>query len=83
MNTKMALTKVINKLGSQAELARQLNTSRGFITDWMTGRREIPARLVRKIVMLSNGEITESDLRPDVFYDYKTEEKKELSYVAA
>mgnify|MGYP003705035717 CR=1 FL=1 len=35
------------------------------------------SKLVKKLVIISQGEVTEKDLRPDIFYD-EFEEKKEL-----
>lgn len=69
MDSQKAVLKIVKKMGSMAELARQLGVSRGSVNDWVKGRRKIPARLVKKIVNLSDGELTEEDLRPDVFYN--------------
>ena len=67
MNTKSALLKIVKIVGSQAELARQLKVSQGNISDWIVGRRNVPAKKVRPLVLLSKGTITEKDLRPDIF----------------
>lgn len=67
MNTKNALLKIVKIVGSQAELARQLKVSQGNVSDWIDGRRNVPAKKVRPLVLLSKGTITEKDLRPDIF----------------
>lgn len=69
MKPKTALLKIVNKVGSIAELGRRLNVSRGHVSNWIAGRRTIPIKKVRELVLLSEGEITKKDLRPDVFND--------------
>jgi DNA-binding transcriptional regulator YdaS (Cro superfamily) len=83
MKKEEALRKVINKVGSGAELGRKLGVSNTIVWDWVGGRKPIPAKLVRKLVELSQGEITESDLRPDIFYPINLDQKKEPSYRVA
>jgi DNA-binding transcriptional regulator YdaS (Cro superfamily) len=80
MRTNEAIKKVVKKVGSMAELGRLLGASTGNVSDWVAGRRAIPARFVRKLVTISEGEVTEQDLRPDVFYD---DEKKDLRLMVA
>lgn len=82
MNKKEALLKIVNKVGSQSELARRLGVTRYYVYGMLTGKDQISSRLVKKLVALSEGEITEKDLRPDIFYD-EFEEKKELRYATA
>lgn len=76
MSRQDALRKIIRKAGSMAELARLLNTSRSYVNDWEKGRAAIPPRFVRKLVVLSEGEVLESDLRPDIFYPINLDQKK-------
>ena len=83
MKKEKPLSKVINRVGSMSELARRLGVSRAYVNDWEKGRKKIPATLVKKLVALSDGEVTAYDLRPDVFYDYEVEEKKELRMAGA
>jgi DNA-binding transcriptional regulator YdaS (Cro superfamily) len=77
MNKQQALMKIITKVGSQSELARRLGVTRDYVNHMVKGRSQISSKLVKKLVLLSEGEITEKDLRPDIFYD-EFEEKKEL-----
>lgn len=67
MSTHKALVKIIKIVGSQAELARQLGVSRGNVSDWVDGRRNVPAKKVRALVLLSKGLVVEKDIRPDIF----------------
>ena len=82
MNKIDALTKIVKRVGSQAELARKLGVSRNYVYGMLKGKNQISSRLVKKLVYLSQGEVTEHELRPDVFYDCDLEEKKDLLKLA-
>lgn len=69
MKKHKALLKVIKEVGSATKLAKELNVSLPHLSNWVNGRRKIPATKVRFIVKLSNGKVTEDELRGDVFYD--------------
>ena len=83
MKRNEALLKIVEKVGSQAEVARRIGVDRRNFNDWLLGKVSISGRYVNKLVALSNGEVKASDLRPDLFYDYTLEEKKELRMAAA
>ncbi|MGL5470040.1 MAG: transcriptional regulator [Shewanella sp.] len=59
-----AIQKVIETVGSQAELARLLNISRPTVNQWVTGLRPVPARRCYAIESASKGAVTRRDLRP-------------------
>ena len=60
----------ISLLGGQSELAQKLGLkSQGTISQWVTGRRPLPAIHCRKIEELTDGKVTRYELRPDVFGD--------------
>jgi len=69
MKKNKPLSKIIKEVGSVSELARQLNVSQPYVSHWLAGRKPIPATKVRLIVELSNGKVTEEELRPDIFYE--------------
>lgn len=77
------LLKIIKKVGSQAELARRIGVDRRNLNDWVHGKASISGKYVNKLVAMSEGEVRASDLRPDLFYDYKIDEKKDLRLMVA
>ena len=48
-------------------LADKLGVSKSTVSHWRHGRHQVPAPRCREIERLSGGQITVSDLRPDVF----------------
>jgi DNA-binding transcriptional regulator YdaS (Cro superfamily) len=62
-----AIKKVLGIIGSQAELARQLNVSPQFINQVCKEGRPMPSIHCRKIKHLTQGRVMEWELRPDVF----------------
>ena len=79
MKPKEALLKIVKKVGTQAKLAELLGVNETYVSSMINERYKVSHKLVRKLILLSEGEITESDLRPDLFYDYTPQEKKEHS----
>ena len=73
MEKNVALSKIIKEVGSVSDLAKILGVSQSYVSNWLSGDREIPATKVRLLVGLSNGKVTEEDLRPDVFYKFRKE----------
>lgn len=61
------LMKIVNEVGSVTDLADLLKVSRTYVSNWLHNQRPIPATQVKKLVELSNGKVTEKELRPDVF----------------
>jgi len=62
-----AIEKAVSQLGGQAKLAEAIGTTQSFVSQWVTGRRPIPATWCRAIERATGGEVTRADLRPDVF----------------
>ena len=62
-----AMKKVLAIIGSQAELARQLDVSPQFINQVYKEGRPMPSIHCRKIKYITNGAVMEWELRPDVF----------------
>jgi DNA-binding transcriptional regulator YdaS (Cro superfamily) len=71
MKKNKPLLKIIKEVGSATELAKKLKVSQPYVSHWLSGRKPIPATKVKLLVELSNGKVTEEELRPDVFYDPK------------
>lgn len=63
-----AFLKVIESVGSKSELAKLLGYSVSHIRAILCGAKNVPAKVVLKLVELSNGSVTAQQLRPDVFY---------------
>lgn len=57
----------IDAVGSQAELARRLDTSPMRIANWK--RRGIPPEQVLRVVRAVGGRVRPYDLRPDIYPD--------------
>ena len=60
--------KVIELVGSKSELANLLGYSESHIRALLCGAKNVPAKIVLKLVELSNGAVTAQQLRPDIFY---------------
>ena len=61
------LNEAISIVGSQALLAKKLGVEPTVVFHWKS--RGVPAKHCRKIEKATGGEVTASDLRPDVFGD--------------
>jgi DNA-binding transcriptional regulator YdaS (Cro superfamily) len=69
MKQNKAILKLVKKYGSITELANQIGVSRTYVGHWLHGRRPIPVALVKKLALLSEGELKREDFRPDIFDD--------------
>lgn len=67
MAKKQPLDVVVEVLGSQAELARQLGIKPPTVSQWFTEKRPVPPRFCIPIEQATSGAVTRYDLRPDVF----------------
>lgn len=67
MKKNRALFKVIKKVGSMTNLSVILGCSKSNVSRWANGIHEVPAKYVKKLTLLSEGEITKKDLRPDLY----------------
>jgi DNA-binding transcriptional regulator YdaS (Cro superfamily) len=63
LSPQCALAKVIEIAGGPAAVAKVLEISSQAVSQWEVAP---PAR-VRRLVELANGEVSEADLRPDIF----------------
>lgn len=69
MKKNKAFLKVITKVGSMAELGRILGVSTSQISHLASGRAKVPYKHIKKLIKLSEGEITREELRPDLYED--------------
>lgn len=69
MKQNKAILKLVQKYGSLTALANRIGVSRGSVAHWLYGRRKVSVKLVKKIIELSEGELTREDIRPDVYKD--------------
>ena len=60
-----ALTKAIELVGGQAELARKLGTSPQAVNNWLR-RGNVPLEWVPEIVDITNGFVKADELRSDI-----------------
>lgn len=79
MGKHKALSKVIKEVGSVSELAKRVKVTQPCVSHWLYGIRKIPATKVKILVELSNGRVTEEELRPDVFYGPRKKRLKSKS----
>lgn len=63
--TSQSVKKACDILGSQAELARCVGVEPAFVSQWLTNKRPVPARLCPAIEQATSGAVTRKDLRPD------------------
>jgi len=67
MKKHKALEKIIKKVGSLTKTARVLGISNSYLCHLKEPERNIPIKYVKKLIELSDGEVTKEDLRPDVY----------------
>lgn len=65
MNTS-AIKTAVALVGSQSELARQVNTRQGTLWKWLR-KGVVPAEKCAAIERATGGKVTRYQLRPDVF----------------
>jgi len=52
---------------TQEELAAKIKRSQGFVSKMASGKKPVPAELVKDLVVATNNLCTPHDLRPDMF----------------
>lgn len=67
MTPNEAFRLVLTQHKTGAALAQLLDISDSHLYDMKSGRRRVPARLVKKVAKLSNGLVKPEDLRPDLY----------------
>lgn len=68
----MKLTEYLNQSGrgSKSELARRIGGHASDLSDWIAGKRQVPAHRCTAIELATGGEVTRKDLRPNDWRDY-------------
>ena len=61
-----AIDRVIQAVGSQAEVARSLNLSHQCVAQWVKAGR-VPVRRAVDLEALTGGRVTREELRPDIY----------------
>jgi len=61
------LRKFTAEIGGAQVLATKLDVSRGLISHWFSGFRPITPEKAKRIELISGGQVTRKDLRPDIF----------------
>lgn len=61
------IERAVEVMGSQSALAKAINKTPAEISQWVNGRRPIPATICRAIEKAVSGAVTVNELRPDVF----------------
>lgn len=61
------IEKAITHLGTQEKLAHACGVSQAAIHKWLRGKSHPSAINAKKIEMATNGVISRSDIRPDIF----------------
>jgi len=69
MKKQQAVLKILDKYGSVSAVAKKLAISKPYASNFLTGKRKVPIKYVKKLVELAQGEVRKKDLRPDVYDD--------------
>jgi DNA-binding transcriptional regulator YdaS (Cro superfamily) len=56
--------------GRGVQLAKALGIQPSYVSDWVTGKKAVPAARCQAIVRLTDGAVTLQELRPDDWADY-------------
>jgi DNA-binding transcriptional regulator YdaS (Cro superfamily) len=62
-----ALCKIINIIGSEQALAARLGITQQAVSQWF--KKGVPPARIPKLIKICNGEVTERELRPDIYDD--------------
>lgn len=66
-NGKRALRQAIAIAGSQSELARRLHVKQSTVWSWLNETKRVPAEVCGQIETATQGRVTKSDIRPDIW----------------
>lgn len=66
-NTVKFLLRAIDLVGSQTELADMLGVRQQTISYWIYHSQQVPPKHVLKIEKATKGNVTRSQLRPDIY----------------
>lgn len=79
---KLPILIACEKVGGQAEMARLLDVTPGFINQMVKGRRQVPAEYCPQIERFSAGNVLCEQLRPDMDWAYLRRSVAPLADVA-
>ncbi|MFA5494229.1 MAG: helix-turn-helix domain-containing protein [Porticoccaceae bacterium] len=65
--TQEQLKRAIDLLGGQSALARAINTKQQNVWFWLNKSGRVPAEFVLPIEQATGGEVTRTQLRPDIY----------------
>ncbi|REG85621.1 MULTISPECIES: transcriptional regulator [Gammaproteobacteria] len=68
--TQKHLLRAINILGGQSALARSINTKQQNVWFWLNKSGRVPAEFVLSIEQETKGQVTRSQLRPDIYPEH-------------
>lgn len=57
------------KTTTQAKLAQELGITQSMVSHYVTNRYPVPPETAKAIEKITNGAVTRSELRPDIFGD--------------
>jgi DNA-binding transcriptional regulator YdaS (Cro superfamily) len=63
-------TWINQQYGRGVLLAKAVGVQPSYVSDWVTGKKAVPAARCHAIVRLTNGAVTLQELRPDDWADY-------------
>lgn len=66
-NSLTALQRAVEIAGSQAELARRIGKKQAHIWNWIHRDKQVPAEAVISIEGATEGAVTRTELRPDLY----------------
>lgn len=66
-DTQRHLRRAIDLVGGQPELARATNSKQQNVWFWLNKSGRVPAEFVLPIEQATGGEVTRSQLRPDIY----------------
>ena len=70
------IKKLIQRFGSQNELARALNISQAAVSAWLNEKWLIPAATAIKLEVMTGGKVKAKKLRPDLFKKQPAKNKR-------
>lgn len=73
------LIRAINLLGGQSALARAINSKQQNVWFWVHKSGRVPAEFVLPIERATNGSVTRTQLRPDLYPDCHSEKSDSKS----
>lgn len=70
MEEEKPITRACRIVGGASQLARSLRVSPPSVSQWISGRRQVPAERCPAIERATGGAVTCEELRPDVDWAY-------------